>query len=151
MISTPASRICGPPMPNNCTSARLLSAVASRAAYISPEASPAERSMGMGAMKVRELLGCGQRRGKRRRIRQAPATVGVGQFLFLVLQLVEPVVNSAFRQQFLVRALFPQAAFVKYQNAVGVLNGAQAVRDHQRGSAGKQPVERLANQQFRFR
>ena len=43
-VSTPAARICGPPMPNRCTSARARRAVARRAAYMSPEASPAEIS-----------------------------------------------------------------------------------------------------------
>src|SRR6266446_3602733 len=50
MISTPAARICGPPMPKIETSRRCLSAIARRAAYMSPEASPAERRSGMGGM-----------------------------------------------------------------------------------------------------
>src|SRR5438034_631259 len=50
MISTPAASICGPPMPKIATSRRCLSAEARRAAYISPEASPAESKSGMGGM-----------------------------------------------------------------------------------------------------
>ena len=50
MVSTPASRICGPPMPKSSTSARDFRAVARRAAYMSPEASPAERRMGVEVM-----------------------------------------------------------------------------------------------------
>ena len=76
--------------------------------------------------------------------------IAVVQFLLFVLQLVQPVINAALRQQFLVRALFAQAAFVEHQDAVGVLNGAEAVRDDQRGAAGEQAVQRFANQQFRF-
>src|ERR1700733_8884397 len=49
-MSTPAARICGPPMPKIFTSARSWSAVARRAAYISPEASPAESRRGMGGI-----------------------------------------------------------------------------------------------------
>ena len=56
------------------------------------------------------------------------------QFLFLVLQLIQPVVDAALCQQLLMRALLPQPAFMKYQNAVGMLNGAEPVRDHQRGA-----------------
>ena len=44
------------------------------------------------------------------------------------------------------RALLAQAAFVKDQNAISVLDGAQAMRDHQRGSSGKQLVQRFADQ-----
>src|SRR6266478_2869953 len=42
-MSTPAARICGPPMPKISISARCFRAVARRAAYMSPLASPAER------------------------------------------------------------------------------------------------------------
>ncbi len=50
MISTPALRISGPPMPNMRTSARARRAVARRAAYMSPEASPAEIRRSVGGM-----------------------------------------------------------------------------------------------------
>src|SRR5206468_4018868 len=50
MISTPAARICGPPIPKIATSRRCLRAVARRAAYMSPEAPPAERRSGMVGM-----------------------------------------------------------------------------------------------------
>src|SRR2546422_11249857 len=50
MISTPAARMFGPPIPKIATSRRCFSAVASRAAYMSPEASPAERRSGIGGM-----------------------------------------------------------------------------------------------------
>ena len=72
-------------------------------------------------------------------------------FLFFVLQLVKPVVNSALGEKFLVRALFAQFALVENQNAVGMLNRAQPMRDHERGAAREQPVERFANQQLGFR
>jgi len=45
------------------------------------------------------------------------------------LQLVKPIVNSALREKLLMRALFAQAPFVKHENAVGVLDRAQPVRD----------------------
>ena len=68
----------------------------------------------------------------RRRL-PAPGPVGVVQFLLFVLQLVQTVINSTLRKQFLVSTLFAQPAFVKYQDPVGVLNRAQAMRDDQRG------------------
>ena len=55
------------------------------------------------------------------------------------------------RQQFLVRALFAQTAFMKYQNLIGVLNGAEPVSDDQGGSAGQQAAQGLANLQLGFR
>src|SRR4029077_7434572 len=72
------------------------------------------------------------------------------ELLLLVLQLVEAIVNSALREEFLMRALFAQASFVKDEDAVGVLNGAEAVRDNQGGAAGEQAIERFANQQLRL-
>ena len=72
------------------------------------------------------------------------------QFLFFVLQLIEPVIDSPLHEQFLMRPLLAQTAFVKYQNAIGVLDGAQAMRYDQRGSAGKQTIQRLADQHFCF-
>ena len=49
------------------------------------------------------------------------------------------------------RALFAQAPFVEDEDAVGVLNGAEPVRDHQRCASLKQPVERLADLQLGLR
>ena len=62
-------------------------------------------------------------------------SVGVVQFLLLILQLVQAIIYTPLRQQILVSALFPQTSLVEYQNAVRVLNGAQAVSNHQRGSS----------------
>jgi hypothetical protein len=77
-------------------------------------------------------------------------SVSVVQFLLLILQLIQAVINSPLCQQILVSALFPQASFVEYQNAVGVLNSAQAVGNRQRGSSRQQAVQRFTNLQFRF-
>ena len=57
------------------------------------------------------------------------------KFLLLVLKLVEAVVNAAQGEKFLMRALFAQPPLVEDENAVGVLDGAQAVRDHHGGAA----------------
>src|SRR5882757_6457885 len=147
MISTPAARMCGPPMPKMATSRRCLSAVARRAAYMSPEASPAERRSGMGGM-------CGWRRsvagGRDGRFRRAVGVERKVQLLLLVLQLIKPIVNAALGEKLLMRALLAQAAFVKDENAIGVLNGAQAMRDDKRGSSGEQAAKGLADQQFRL-
>src|SRR5215471_1002679 len=175
MISTPAARICGPPMPNSATSMRAFSAVASRAAYMSPEASPAERSKEMGGMKrsdsyyptnfIRQCSGhlevaiyvcqqqlitrrCGRRKDRRAWTRRK--AIRAGELLLLVLELIQAVVNPALCQQFLVRAFFAQAPFVEYQDTVRVLDRAQAVRDNQRRAAAQQLVQRLADQTLRL-
>jgi hypothetical protein len=53
-------------------------------------------------------------------------------------------------QQFLVRPLLSQAAFVEYQYAIRVLDGAQPVRNYQSGAAGQQAIKRFANEQLRL-
>ena len=67
------------------------------------------------------------------------------EFLFFVLQLIQAVVDAALGKQLLMRALFPEAALVEDQYAVGVLDSAQAMRDDEGGSAAEQSVERVAN------
>jgi hypothetical protein len=62
------------------------------------------------------------------------------QFLFLVLQLVQAIVDSALREKLLVSALFAQPAFVEDQNTIGVLDGAEAMRNYQSGATGQQLV-----------
>src|SRR5271157_4041417 len=131
MISTPAARICGPPIPKICTAIRSCSAFARRAAYMSPEASPAESNRGIGGIGGRCCSIAGR---KRRRQRRGACEAISGQrfveLLLLILQLVQPVVNPALRQQFLVRALLAQAPFMENEDAVRILNRAQAVRNH---------------------
>src|SRR5882762_2394700 len=73
------------------------------------------------------------------------------QLLLLVLQLVKPVVNTALGEKLLARALFAQAPFVEDEDAVGVLDGAQAMGDDQSGAPGEQAAESFANEKFRFR
>jgi len=70
--------------------------------------------------------------------------------LLLVLQLVQAIVNSALSEKLLMRALLAQAAFVKHEDAVGVLNGAQAVRDDESGAPGEQAIQSFANEQLGF-
>ena len=72
------------------------------------------------------------------------------QLLLFVLELVEAVVDAALGEEFLMRALFAQAAFVEDEDAVGVLDGAEAVRDDERGAAAEQAVERFADLEFGF-
>ena len=90
------------------------------------------------------------READRRGGRRIPRGFRQAQFLFFVLELVEAVVDAALGEKFLMRALFAQAALVEDENAVGVLNGAQAMGDDERGAAGEQAVERFANQQLGF-
>src|ERR1700675_3428663 len=137
MISTPAARIRGPPMPKISTSTRCFKAVASRAEYMSPEASPAERRSGMGGMRRAKLsVTCRERVRERRDARGGIGVLRQMKLLFFVLELVEAEVDSALGEKFLMRALLAEAAFVEHENAVGVLNGAQAVRNDQRGAPG---------------
>src|ERR1700752_2669548 len=70
------------------------------------------------------------------------------QLLLLVLQLVEPIVNAPLGEQLLVRALFAEPALVEDEDAVGMLNGAEAMRDHQRGAATEQAVKGVADLQL---
>ena len=78
------------------------------------------------------LLIAGGRRRRCREHRRSGSHRGSfsRQLLFLVLELVEPVIDSALRKQFLVRAFFAQTALVENQDTVGMLNRAQPVRDH---------------------
>src|SRR6267142_2009389 len=46
------------------------------------------------------------------------------------------------------RALFAEAAFVEDEDTIGVLDGAEAMRDDQRGAAAEQAVEGIADLQL---
>src|ERR1700722_4619674 len=72
------------------------------------------------------------------------------QLLIFVLKLVEAIVDPALGKQLLVRTLFAQSPFVEYEDAVGMLNGAEPVRDDQSGAPFEQSVECLADQNFSF-
>src|SRR6516225_3523360 len=147
MTSTPARRIWSPPMPKIAAPVRSSSAAARPAAYISPLASPAERRIcGAGIVGRWCSVVRGQRRwegwyGRRARGRHV-------QFLLFVLQLVQSVVDTAQHQKLLMSALFAQAAFMEDQDAVGMLNRAEAMGDDQRRAAGKQLIQGLAYEQF---
>src|SRR6516162_314557 len=145
MISTPAASICGPPMPKMATSRRRLSAEARRAAYMSPEASPAESKSGIGGMWRRSVA-----RAQRRRLGRAASLDGKVQLLLLVLELVKTKVNAALREKLLMCAVLAQPALVKDEDAIGVLNGAQAMGNHEGGASGKQAAQGFADLQFGF-
>src|SRR5882762_9152722 len=203
-MSTPAARICGPPMPKISRLARCFRAVARRAAYISPLASPAERrregrvTLGIlprrGAAVLRpfwelcagellwgrpgavaktgtgvpcpyweggwcfrdarwhaagtRLVACGNRKRCAGTTARGVGIVWEMQLLLFVLELVEAVVNAALGEEFLVRALFAEAALVEDENTVGMLNRAETMRDDQRGAAAEQAVEGIADLQL---
>ena len=65
-------------------------------------------------------------------------------------QLMQPRVQPLARHQFGVRALLGDAALLHDDDAVGVFDGGQAVRDHQRGPVRHQVVERVLHQAFGF-
>src|SRR2546430_8190980 len=145
MISTPAARICGPPIPKIATSRRCFSAVASRAAYMSPEASPAERRSGMGGM-------CGWRR-----VSRWPVTRKAQPSGWLRWEGAVPVpciatgtAGSKFRAARGALDARPvrASALCEHEDAVGMLDGAETMRDDQRGSAGQQAIQRFSNEQL---
>ncbi len=72
------------------------------------------------------------------------------QLLLFVLELIEAVVDATLGEEFLVRALFAEAAFVEDEDAVGVLNSAEAMGDDQRGAAAEQAVQGIADLQLGF-
>src|SRR5260370_40603598 len=96
MISTPAARISGPPIPKIATSRRCLRAIARRAAYMSPEASPAERRSGMGGMwEAQKSVAGGEHGGFRR----AAGVEWKRRFRHLVLQMGQAVGESPLREE----------------------------------------------------
>src|SRR3954467_14156501 len=71
-------------------------------------------------------------------------------FLLLVLQLIELPVDTAFRQQLLMCADFPQLRFVHDDNTMGVLDGGEPVRNNQGGSVRHQTRKRFSYPEFGF-
>ena len=69
---------------------------------------------------ARSIIG-GQRSGESGRTHVGEVN---RQLLFLVLELVEAIVNSAKCKKLLVRTFFTQAALMEHQNAMCVLNRA---------------------------
>ena len=61
------------------------------------------------------------------------------------LRSVELLVEAAPQQQFRLRALLHQLALVQHEDQVGVVQGGEAVGDHEGGAAHHQPVERVEN------
>ena len=66
-------------------------------------------------------------------------------------QLMQPRIQPLARHQFGVRALLGDAALLHDDDAVGVFDGGQAVRDDQRGAVLHQPGQRLLDETLRFR
>src|SRR5260221_2161128 len=96
----------------------------------------------------------GRKRHGQRRTRLGARGAGIfgqGQLLLFVLELVEAVIDAALGEKLLMRALLAETAFVEDEDAVGVLNGAEAMRDDEGGAAAEQAVEGIANQQLGFR
>src|SRR5690348_12158186 len=73
------------------------------------------------------------------------------QLLLFVLELIQAEVDAALSQKLLVRALLAQAALMEHEDAVRVLNGAEAVSNHERGAPRQQSAQSFADLQFRFR
>src|SRR5882762_10472253 len=76
---------------------------------------------------------------------------GRAQLLILVLKLVKAVINPAQGEQFLVRTLLSKPTFVEYEYAIGMLDGAEPVRNDHSGAAFEQAVQRLTDQNLSFR
>ena len=58
----------------------------------------------------------------------APST----DFLALILKLIKPIINAAFLQEFIMCPHLTNPSLVHHDNLVGVLNGRQPMRDHNR-------------------
>ena len=67
-----------------------------------------------------------------------PPLAGGGRAVSLKLRGVEGVVRAALCHQLVVRALLDDVAVVHHEDAVGVLDGREAVRDDERGLAGNE-------------
>src|SRR6266446_1825183 len=72
------------------------------------------------------------------------------QLLLFVLELIQPIVDPALDEELLMRTLLAQPALVEYEDAIRMLNCAETMRDHERGSTGEQAVQRFANEQLCF-
>src|ERR1700676_787473 len=102
---------------------------------------------GRHAAGERSVAGGQWQRQRRARLRTL-GVLGQVQLLLFVLELVEAVVDAALGKELLMRALFAKAALVEDKDAVGVLNGAETMRDDESGAAAKQAIEGVADQQL---
>src|SRR5436190_2201279 len=64
------------------------------------------------------------------------------------LSCVETVVEAALREQLGVRALLDDAASIQHEDPVRALDRRETVRDHDRGAAAHESVERLLDEEF---
>ena len=64
------------------------------------------------------------------------------------LQPGEALIGSARPAQAVVRTFFDDAPVLHDDDPVGGTNGCKAVRNHDRGAIGHQPLERVLNQAF---
>src|SRR5581483_6862869 len=85
-----------------------------------------------------------------REARRSTSGDGEDELLFLILQLVKLVIDPADCEQFLMGALLAKPSLVEDENTIGMLNGAETMRDDHSGAAGDQAVECFANYQLRF-
>src|ERR1700730_13329615 len=67
-----------------------------------------------------------------------------------VLQLEQPMIQAAVGEQLLVGAALAQCAVAQHQDAVGALDGGEAMAEHQRSAVLEQLVERALDQRFGF-
>ena len=70
--------------------------------------------------------------------------------LILILKLIELPINTTHREQFLVGADLAELAFVHDDDAVGALDGREAMRDDDGCAALHQMFKRRANPQLGF-
>src|SRR4029079_18752972 len=71
-----------------------------------------------------------------------------GRFALPVLELEQPEVDAALREQLLMCAGLAQLPLVQDEDLVHVLDGRQAMRDRNRRAAGHQRVQGVANQEL---
>ena len=90
-------------------------------------------------------------RTRRDRARSSPAVDRPRPLLLLELEPVERGVAAALAQQLVVAARFDHVAVLDHEDAVGMRDRGQPVRDHQRGAALAQFGDRLLHLTLGFR
>src|SRR5262249_7794931 len=66
------------------------------------------------------------------------------------LQVINAAVESWLGYQFIVRATLHNAPVCEHKNRVGLFQGTQALRNHERRTAGHEFSQGLLNEEFRF-
>src|SRR4051812_34373226 len=64
------------------------------------------------------------------------------------LMPIQRRIKPVAREEFFMPALLDNSALIDHENAIGITNGAQAMRDDERGAASHQAIERIEQHRF---